>query len=100
MNTMTLSGGISGVNLGSLSQVQAMDTLGRNFTVNFGNNNYMGPNSFGVNSEHIDQYGMTSHAEYLINGSASTVYSPFGPMRLVPAIFATLQLPLARREWS
>lgn len=79
---MTLSGGISGVNLGSLSQVQAMDTLGRNFTVNFGNNNYMGPNSFGVNSEHIDQYGMTSHAEYLINGSASTVYSPFGPMRL------------------
>lgn len=79
---MNLNGGISGVNLGNLSQVQALDSLGRNFTVNFGKNNYLGPNSFGVNSEHIDQYSMTSHAEYLINGNSNTMYSPLGSMRV------------------
>jgi len=79
---MTLSGGISGVNLGSMSQVQAMDSLGRNFVVNFGNNNYTGPNSFANNTEHIDQYNMTSHSEYLLNGNTNTVYSPLGAMRL------------------
>ena len=79
---MTLSGGIAGVNLGAMSQVQAMDSLGRNFVVNFGSNNYVGPNSFATNTEHIDQYNMTSHSEYLLNGNTNTVYSPLGAMRL------------------
>jgi hypothetical protein len=79
---MTLSGGIAGVNLGSMNQIQALDSLGRNFVVNFGNNNYVGPNSFATNTEHIDQYNMTSHSEYLLNGNTNTVYSPLGTMRL------------------
>ena len=79
---MALSGGIAGVNLGSMGQIQAFDTLGRNYTVNFGNNNYVGPNSFNTNTEHIDQYNMTSQSEYLLNGSTNTVYSPMGAMRL------------------
>ena len=79
---MPLSGGIAGVNLGGMSQLQAVDSLGRNYSVNFANNNYTGPNSFNSNTEHIDQYNMTSHAEYLLNGSTNTVYSPMGAMRL------------------
>lgn len=79
---MSLSGGISGVNLGNANLIQAFDGLGRNYTVNFASSNYQGPNSFGVNSEHIDQYNMTSHSEYLINGSANTVYTPLGAVRL------------------
>jgi len=79
---MTLSGGIAGVNLGSMSQVQALDSLGRNYTVNFASNNYVGPNSFNTNTEAIDQYTMTSHTEYLLNGSANTVYTPVGAMHL------------------
>lgn len=78
----TLSGGIAGVNLGSMSQLQAVDSLGRNFSVNFTNNNYTGPNSFATNTEHVDQYTMTSHTEYLLNGSTNTVYTPGGAMRL------------------
>jgi hypothetical protein len=80
--SMSLSGGIAGVNLGSSSQIQAFDSTGRNFTISFANNNYTGPNSFNTNTEHIDQYNLTSHAEYLLNGNANTVYTPFGPMRL------------------
>jgi hypothetical protein len=79
---MPLSGGIAGVNLGGMSQLQAFDSLGRNYNVNFANNNYVGPNSFNTNTEHIDQYNMTSHSEYLLNGSTNTVYSPMGAMRL------------------
>ena len=79
---MTLSGGIAGVNLGSMSQVQALDSLGRNYTVNFASNNYVGPNSFNTNTEAIDQYTMTSHTEYLLNGNANTVYTPVGAMHL------------------
>jgi hypothetical protein len=79
---MNLSGGIAGVNLGAMSQAQAVDSLGRNFVVNFGSNNYTGPNSFATNTEHVDQYNMTSHTEYLLNGNTNTVYSPLGAMRL------------------
>jgi hypothetical protein len=77
-----LSGGIAGVNLGSMNQIQAFDLTGRNYTVNFGNNNYIGPNSFNTNTEHIDQYTMTSHSEYLLNGPTNTMYTPLGAMRL------------------
>ena len=65
-----------------MSQLQAVDSLGRNFNVNFANNNYTGPNSFATNTEHVDQYNMTSHTEYLLNGNTNTVYTPGGPMRL------------------
>jgi len=100
---MTLSGGISGVSLGSMNQLQAFDSLGRNYTVNFSNNNYTGPNSFNTNTEHIDQYNMTSHAEYLLNGPTNTVYSPVGAMRLgyenrTP--FNTMGAPMAPREFG
>ena len=79
---MPLSGGIAGVNLGSMNQLQAFDSLGRNYTVNFASSNYIGPNSFHTNTEHTDQYNMTSHTEYLLNGTTNTVYSPLGAMRV------------------
>lgn len=79
---MPLSGGIAGVSLGGMNQLQAFDSLGRNYTVNFANSNYVGPNSFHTNTEHTDQYNMTSHSEYLLNGPTNTMYSPLGAMRL------------------
>ena len=100
---MTLSGGISGVSLGGMNQLQAFDSLGRNYTVNFSNNNYTGPNSFNTNTEHIDQYNMTSHAEYLLNGPTNTVYSPVGAMRLGYENrnpFNTTGAPAAPREFG
>jgi hypothetical protein len=80
--SMPLSGGISGVSLGSMTQLQAFDSVGRNYLVSFANNNYVGPNSFNTNTEHIDQYNITSHSEYLLNSNTNTMYSPLGTMRL------------------
>ena len=100
---MALSGGIAGVSLGSMNQLQAFDSLGRNYTVNFANSNYTGPNSFNTNTEHIDQYNMTSHAEYLLNGPTNTVYSPIGAMRLGYENrnpFNTMGAPMAPREFG
>ena len=100
---IALSGGIAGVNLGGMSQLQAFDSLGRNYTVNFANSNYMGPNSFNTNTEHIDQYNMTSHAEYLLNGPTNTVYSPMGAMRLGYENrnqYNTIGAPAAPREFG
>ena len=100
---MPLSGGIAGVSLGSMNQLQAFDSLGRNYTVNFANSNYTGPNSFNTNTEHIDQYTMTSHTEYLLNGPTNTIYSPIGAMRLGyenrnPS--NTMGAPVAPREFG
>jgi len=78
--TSFLTGGVSGVNLTN-TPIQAYDTLGRNFTVNFSTSN-LGHNGYTANSEHIDQYTISSHTEYLINGNANTVYTPAGVMRL------------------
>jgi len=100
---MPLSGGIAGVNLGGMNQLQAFDSLGRNYTVNFANSNYTGPNSFNTNTEHIDQYNMTSHTEYLLNGPTNTVYSPIGAMRLGYENrnpFNTMGAPVAPREFG
>jgi hypothetical protein len=100
---IALSGGIVGVNLGTMSQLQAFDTLGRNYTVNFGNTNYAGPNSFNTNTEHIDQYGMTSHSEYLLNAPTNTVYSPLGAMRLGVENknqYNTIGAPIQPREFG
>ena len=78
-----LSGGIAGVNMSGLNQMQAFDSVGRNYSLNFGNTNYVGPNSFTYNTEHIDQYNLSSHTEYMLNGNTNTVYNPQGiPMRL------------------
>ena len=73
-----LSGGIVGVNMSSLNQMQAFDAIGRNYSLNFSNTNYVGPNSFTYNTEHIDQYNLTSHTEYMLNGNTNTVYNPQG----------------------
>ena len=100
---VALSGGIAGVSLGSMNQLQAFDSLGRNYTVNFANNNYVGPNSFHTNTEHTDQYNMTSHAEYLLNGPTNTVYSPVGAMRLGYENrnqYNTIGAPMAPREFG
>jgi hypothetical protein len=78
-----LSGGIAGVNMSGLNQMQAFDSVGRNYSLNFGNTNYVGPNSFTYNTEHIDQYNLRSHTEYMLNGNTNTVYNPQGmPMRM------------------
>jgi hypothetical protein len=100
---IALSGGIAGVNLGGMSQLQAFDSIGRNYSVNFANNNYVGPNSFHTNTEHTDQYNMTSHAEYLLNGPTNTMYSPMGAMRLGYENrnqYNTMGLPLAPQEFG
>ena len=100
---MPLSGGIAGVNLGSMSQLQVFDSLGRNFTVNFANSNYVGPNSFNTNTEHVDQYNMTSHTEYLLNSNTNTIYSPMGPVRLGfenRNQFNTIGAPAAPKEFG
>jgi hypothetical protein len=63
--------------------MQAFDSIGRNYSLNFGTSNSVGPNSFTVNTEHIDQHGLTSHTEYMLNGSTNTVYNQQGmPIRL------------------
>ena len=68
-----ISGVISGVDLsGSNTLVTATDQLGRTFQVNLSpmiTQGYM--NSFNSDTEHIDQYELSSHTEYLINGAVN-----------------------------
>jgi len=73
-----ITGGVSGVNMSGLNQMQAFDSLGRNYSLNFGTSNSVGPNGFTFNTEHIDQYSMTSHTEYMLNGNTNTVYNQQG----------------------
>ena len=78
-----LTGGVAGVNMSGLNQMQAFDSVGRNYSLNFGTSNSVGPNSFTFNTEHIDQYNLTSHTEYMLNGNTNTVYNQQGmAMRL------------------
>ena len=78
-----LTGGVSGVNMSGLNQMQAFDSTGRNYNLNFGTTSSVGPNSFTFNTEHIDQYNLTSHTEYMLNGNTNTVYNQQGmAMRL------------------
>jgi hypothetical protein len=67
----TLSGGISGVGYDGGGAV-AMDSLGRSYNIKLNSMVQNGMNQFGFNTEHIDQYTLTSHTEYLINGSVNT----------------------------
>lgn len=67
-----IAGYITGVNLGDGSVV-ALDQLGRGYNINLSSMNVNRLNAFGYNTQHNDQYEMTSHAEYLVNGSLSTI---------------------------
>ena len=99
-----LTGGVAGVNMSGLNQMQAFDSVGRNYSLNFGTSNPVGPNSFTFNTEHIDQYNLTSHTEYMLNGNTNTVYNQQGmAMRLGAETrnqFNTIGAPLAPKEFG
>jgi len=67
-----ITGYLTGVNLGDGSVV-VMDQLGRGYNSNISVMNVNRMNAFGFNTEHNDQYELTSHAEYLVNGALTTV---------------------------
>jgi hypothetical protein len=67
-----IRGYITGLNIGDGSAV-VTDSLGRAFTTNIKPMNITAMNAFGYNTEHNDQYELTSHAEYLVNGTLTTV---------------------------
>jgi hypothetical protein len=69
---MPIRGYIMGLGLDDASAV-VTDSVGRGFNINLRSMNVSGLNGFGYNTEHIDQYNLTSHAEYLVNGSPVTV---------------------------
>lgn len=69
---MPIRGYISGVDIGDGTAV-VTDSLGRGFNMNLRPMNISRTNAFGYNTEHNDQYEMTSHAEYLVNGSITNV---------------------------
>jgi len=67
-----IRGYITGLNIGDGSAV-VTDSLGRAFTTNIKPMNITAMNAFGYNTQHNDQYELTSHAEYLVNGALTTV---------------------------
>jgi hypothetical protein len=67
-----INGFIAGLNLGDGSVV-AMDQVGRSYNLNLTPMSVNRLNAFGYNTEHNDQYELTSHAEYLVNGAVTTV---------------------------
>jgi hypothetical protein len=67
-----INGFIAGVNLGDGSVV-AMDMAGRSYNMNLTSMAVSRMNAFGYNTQHNDQYELTSHAEYLVNGQLTTV---------------------------
>jgi hypothetical protein len=74
----TIGGYITGVNFGDNTSLIATDYTNRSFAVNFQPMVQHYQNSFNSDTEHIDQYDLTSHTEYLINGPVNT----FGPVRI------------------
>lgn len=72
-----IRGYLAGVILDDGSTI-ATDSLGRAFSTNIKSMNVNTLNSFSYNTEHIDQHNLTSHAEYLVNGSPVT----YGNMRI------------------
>jgi hypothetical protein len=72
-----IRGYLAGLDLGD-GQSVVTDTVGRTYYANLKFMNVSTTNAFGYNTEHIDQYNLTSHAEYLVNGTPITV----GNMRL------------------
>lgn len=73
----SIRGTISGLNVDS-TQTIAIDSTGRYFNTNLHSMVTQGNNMFGNNTEHIDQYELTSHAEYLINGTVTTIPTGLG----------------------
>ena len=69
-----ITGYIAGIDTGGVdSQISAIDRMGRPFLVNLTPTHLTGwNNSFNLDSEHIDQYDLTSHTEYLISGAVNT----------------------------
>ena len=66
-----IRGYLAGLDLGD-GQTVFTDAVGRTYFGNLKSMNVTGPNAFSFNTEHIDQYNLTSHAEYLINGTPIT----------------------------
>ena len=67
-----IRGYITGLNIGDGATV-VTDSLGRAFSTNIKSMNITATNAFGYNTQHNDQYELTSHAEYLVNGALTTV---------------------------
>jgi len=67
-----IRGYITGLNIGDGAAV-VTDSLGRAFSTNIKPMNITAMNAFGYNTQHNDQYELTSHAEYLVNGALTTV---------------------------
>lgn len=67
-----IRGYLTGIELGDANAV-VTDTIGRNFNMNLKPMNINRINAFGYNTEHNDQYELTSHAEYLVNGNVTTI---------------------------
>jgi hypothetical protein len=67
-----INGFIAGINLNDGSVV-AMDQAGRSYNMNLTPMAVSRMNAFGYNTQHNDQYELTSHAEYLVNGQLTTV---------------------------
>jgi len=67
-----INGYLAGINLGD-GAVMALDQAGRSYSMNLTPMNLNRLNAFGYNTEHNDQYELTSHAEYLVNGALTTV---------------------------
>jgi hypothetical protein len=72
-----IRGYLMGLDMGD-GQSVLTDAVGRTYYGNLKSMNVAGTNAFGYNTEHIDQYNLTSHAEYLVNGSPVT----YGNMRI------------------
>jgi hypothetical protein len=64
-----IRGYISGVDLGGNTNSIVLDSLGRSFVTDLSSMRTSNLNAFGYNTMHNDQHGLTSHAEYLINGT-------------------------------
>ena len=67
-----IRGYLAGIELGDGPSV-VTDTVGRTYFANLKFMNVSTINAFGYNTEHIDQYNLTSHAEYLVNGTPITL---------------------------
>lgn len=67
-----ITGFVAGLSLGD-APVVALDQLGRGYNLNLAPMSVNRLNAFGYNTQHNDQYEMTSHAEYLVNGAVTTV---------------------------
>lgn len=77
MGLTPIRGYVMGLGLDS-SDTLVTDSVGRGFMTNLKFMNVSGLNSFGYNTQHTDQHNLTSHAEYLVNGTPVT----YGNMRI------------------